>query len=73
MLAEFGYPHPIHVNRIIVAVLCREFEKQKGTKGIIELLKCGRGNDNLLKVTEKLIGINRNNFENEVNKLIFAR
>lgn len=73
ILAEYGYPWPIHVNRIIAGVICREIEKQKGTEGILELLKCGRGNDNLFKATEKLIGINRDNFEEEVHKLIFAQ
>ena len=71
VLAEYGYPWPVNVNRVIAGVICREIEKQKGTEGIIELLKCGRGNDNLFKATEKLIGINRNNFEEEVYKLIF--
>lgn len=73
VLAEYGYPHPIHVNRIISGVLCKEIERQKGTDGIIELLKCGRGNDNLFKATEKLIGINRENFDKEVYRLIFAQ
>jgi hypothetical protein len=73
ILAEYGYPWPIHINRIIAGVICREVEKQKGMEGIIEILKCGRGNDNLFKATEKLIGINRENFDKEVNKLIFAQ
>jgi hypothetical protein len=73
ILAEYGYPWPIHVNRIISGVICREIEKQKGTEGIIELLKCGRGNDNLFKATEKLIGINRENFDKEVYSLVFAQ
>lgn len=71
VLAEYGYPHPIHVNRIIAGVICREIERQKGTDGIIELLKCGKGNDNLFKATGKLIGINRDNFNKEVYRLIF--
>jgi hypothetical protein len=73
VLAEYGYPHPIHVNRIIAGVICKEIERQKGTDGIIELLKCGRGNDNLFKATGKLIGINRENFDKEVYRLIFAQ
>jgi hypothetical protein len=71
ILAEYGYPHPVHVNRIIAAVICREIEKQRGTEGILEMLKCGSGNDNLLKVTEKLIGIHRENFDKKVRQLIF--
>jgi hypothetical protein len=73
ILAEYGYPHPVHVNKIIAAVICREVEKQKGMEGILELLKCGRGNDNLFKATEKLIGINRDNFDREVRRLVFAQ
>ncbi|WP_294083858.1 hypothetical protein [Proteiniphilum sp. UBA5384] len=73
ILAEYGYPWPIHLNRIISGIICREVEKQKGTEGINELLKCGRGNDNLFKTTEKLIGINRDNFNEEVYKLIFIQ
>ena len=73
VLAEYGFPWPIQVNRIIAGVLCKEIEEQKGTEGIIELLKCGRGIDNLFKSTESLIGINRNNFEKEVYKLIFGK
>jgi len=73
VLAEYGYPWPIHVNKIISGVVCREIERQKGTEGIIEMLKCGRGNDNLFKTTERLIGINRENFDKEVYKLIFTQ
>jgi len=72
VLAEYGYAWPIHVNKVVSGVVCREIEKQKGTEGIIELLKCGRGNDNFLKATDKLIGINRDNFDKEVYKLIFT-
>lgn len=73
VLAEYGYPWPINVNRIIAATICRQIERKKGTQGIIEMLKCGRGNDNLFIATEKLIGINRDNFDTEVRKLIFAK
>lgn len=73
VLAEYGYPHPIHVNRIIAGVICKEIEQRKGTEGIIEMLKCGSGNDNLFKATEKLIGINRENFSEKVYHLIFSQ
>jgi len=72
VLAPYGYPWPIHVNKIISGVICREIEKQKGTAGIIELLKSGRGNDNLLKATDKLLGINRENFDEKVRTLLFS-
>ena len=73
ILAEYGYPWPVHVNRVIAGVICREIEKRKGTPGIVELLKCGRGNDPFFECTERLIGIGRDNFDAEVRKLIFAR
>jgi len=73
VLAEYGYPKPTQVNRIISGIICKEIEKQKGVAGIIELLKCGRGNDNYFKSIENLIGINRQNFDTEVYKLLFNR
>jgi hypothetical protein len=51
--------------------VCEEIEKQKGAEGIIELIKCGRGDDNFFKSIENLIGINRQNFDKEVYRLIF--
>jgi hypothetical protein len=71
VLAEYGYPWPVHVNRIISGIICREIEKQKGVEGIIELINCGSGYDNYFKSVENLIGINRQNFDKEVYKLIF--
>lgn len=73
VLAEYGYPKPIQIHHIISGVICKEIEKQKGTEGIIELLKSGRGDENFFKCIEKLIGINRDNFDKEIDKLIFAQ
>ena len=73
VLAEYGYPKPIHIHQIISAVICREIERQKGTEGIIELLKSGRGDNNFFKRVENLIGINRDNFDKVVYELIFAK
>jgi len=73
VFAEYGYPWPVHVNRTIAGIISQEIERQKGVEGIIELLNCGSGLDNLFKSIEKLIGINRNNFEEEVYKLIFSQ
>ena len=70
VLAEYGYPKPIEVNKIIAALICREIERQKGEKGIIELLKCGRGNNNFFRVVEQLIGLNRENFDSELRRLV---
>lgn len=70
VLAEYGYPKPIEVNKIIAALICREIERKKGEKGIIELLKCGRGNNNFFRVVEQLIGLNHENFDSELRRLV---
>ena len=73
VLAEYGYPKPIMVKSVISGIICEEIEKQKGEDGIIELIKCGSGDENYFKSIEKLIGINRDNFNVEVKKLIFSQ
>ena len=73
VLAEYGYPWPVHVNRTISGIICQEIERQKGVEGIIDLLNCGSGFDNLFESIDKLIGVNRNNFEEKVYKLIFSQ
>jgi hypothetical protein len=70
VLAEYGYGHPISVKSIISGIICDEIEKQKGADGIIELLKCGKGDENFFKSTDQLIGINRNNFEDKIYELL---
>jgi hypothetical protein len=70
-LAEYGYPKPISVKYIISGIICEEVEKQKGADGIIELIKCGRGDENFFNSIDHLIGINRINFEEKVYKLLF--
>jgi hypothetical protein len=71
VLAEYGYPKPISVKAIISGLVCEELEKQKGVEGIIELMKCGRGDDNFFTSIDKLMHINRNNFDASVRKLLF--
>jgi metallo-beta-lactamase class B len=73
VLAEYGYPQPIYVRHIIAGLIWAEIERQKGTDGVIAFLKCGRGYDNLFKSTEALIGINRENFDEKVYRLLFAQ
>lgn len=73
VLAEYGYPKPIEVNKIIAALICREIERKKGEKGIIELLKCGRGNNNFFRVVEQLIGLNHENFDSELRHLVSCK
>jgi hypothetical protein len=71
VLAEYGYPKPIQIKDIISGLIWAEIEKQKGADGVIAFLKCGRGYDNLYKSTETLIGINRENFDEKVYRLLF--
>jgi hypothetical protein len=52
-------------------MICDEIEKQKGVDDIIELIKCGRGDDSFFNSIDHLIGINRNSFEEKVYKLLF--
>jgi hypothetical protein len=71
ILVEYDFPKPISVKSTISGMICDEIERQKGVDGIIELLKCGRGDENFFKSIDELIGINRNNFEEKVYKLLF--
>jgi hypothetical protein len=71
ILAEYGIPRPISVKSTISGIICDEVEKQKGVDGIIELMNCGRGDENFFNSIDHLIGINRSNFEEKVFKLLF--
>jgi hypothetical protein len=71
VLAEYGSPKPISVKAVISGVICEEVEKQKGVAGIIELMKCGKGDENYFKCIDTLLQINKNNFDEKVYKLLF--
>jgi hypothetical protein len=73
VLAEYGYPKPLHVRHIIAGLIWAEIEKQKGIDGVITFLKCGRGYDNFFKSADALIGINRKNFDEKVRRLLFEK
>lgn len=60
----------ISLKKILSGLICNEVEIKTGITGVKELLNCGRGMDNFFKVTDKLIQINRTNFDIEVMKLI---
>lgn len=60
----------ISVKSTISSLLCDEVERKKGTDGIKELIKCGRGDDIFFKVLNDLIAINQTNFDVEVMKLV---
>lgn len=60
----------ITLKKILSSVICKEVEKKKGIEGVKELLNCGPGEDNFFNATNKLIQINRTNFDIEVGKLV---
>jgi hypothetical protein len=48
-------------------------EKEKGFPAVMEFLSCGRyeaGNDNYFRALDKITGINRSNFNANVEKLV---
>lgn len=72
---NFGESKEKHliVSYLINALIVEKIEKEKGFPAVIELLSCGKyekGNDNYFKVLEKLTGINKVNFNEEVWALI---
>jgi len=60
----------IGLNKILSSLICKEVEDKKGIEGVKELLNCGSGADNFFKSTDKLVHINRGNFDIEVLKLV---
>ena len=60
----------ISLKKILSSLICKEVERQHGIIGVRELLNSGSGADNFFKSTDKLININRINFDIEVLKLV---
>lgn len=60
------------VRSTISGIIAKEVALEKGSKGITLLINAGRKNslESYLKVTDKLLGINKNNFNEEVENLI---
>ncbi len=64
---------PLNVDFAINALLVQKIEKEKGFSSVIELLSCGKkqpGNENYFKALEKITGIDRANFNENVRDLI---
>jgi hypothetical protein len=62
-------------DNIVNALLVKKIEKEKGFAGVWQLLTCGpqeKGNGNYYKALEKLTGITKLNYNQEVEKLIEA-
>lgn len=72
---NFGESKEKHliVSYLINALIVEKLEKEKGFPAVIELLSCGKyekSNDNYFKTLEKLTGINRSNFNENIWTLI---
>ncbi|CAN1558499.1 hypothetical protein MCETHM1_02518 [Flavobacteriaceae bacterium] len=72
---NFGESKEKHliVSYLINALIVEKIEKEKGFSAVKELLSCGKyekGNENYFKVLEKLTGINKSNFNENVWNLI---
>lgn len=62
------------IGRLLASLICDEVEQKYGMIGVNQLLRCGKSPDqfvSFLDITNKLIGINRNNFDLKVQKLIY--
>jgi hypothetical protein len=60
----------ISVKWVISGVICDEVEREKGLVGIKQLIDCGYGDENFFKCVDKLIQINRGNFNKKMMVLI---
>jgi hypothetical protein len=63
----------LRINYFFNALLIQPLEKKRGFAPVLELLSCGKyekDNKNYFRVLEKLTGINRNNYNTEIEKLI---
>lgn len=63
----------ISVRSVLSAIIAKEVEHLKGIEGVMELINAGAGKElakKYLAVTNKLIGINRENFDEKVGALL---
>jgi|GEM_PF-2291233 len=59
--------------RVISSIICDEVERQKGMKGVHQLISCGRKPtqfEAFLSTTEELIGLHAENFHKEVTDML---
>ncbi|WP_259070056.1 hypothetical protein HDF24_24575 [Mucilaginibacter sp. X4EP1] len=65
----------LYVSYVIDALLVQKIEKEKGFQGVLELLTCGKkqlDDANYFAALNKITGINKSNFNAEVEKLVEA-
>ncbi|KFF19498.1 hypothetical protein [Flavobacterium hydatis] len=72
---NFGESKEKHllVPYVVNALIVQKIEKEKGFPAVLELLSCGKyekGNENYFITLEKIIGINKSNYNESVWKLI---
>lgn len=62
----------ISVSSIISGMIANEIEQEKGMVGILKLINAGRKDrmENYLRVTNELLGINKDNFNEKVTQLL---
>jgi len=65
--------YPLNVDFIINALLIEKIENEKGFSAVIELLSCGKkekGNENYFKALERITGITKDTFNNQISTII---
>ncbi|HET6255721.1 MAG TPA: hypothetical protein VFE32_16710 [Puia sp.] len=63
----------LYVSYVITALLIRKIEKEKGFPAVLQFLTCGRyqpDNESYFRTLDKIIGINRSNFNTNVQQLV---
>lgn len=66
----------LYVSYVIDALLAQRIEKEKGFPAVMQLLTCGhyqKDNDNYFAALDRIIGVNRTNFNTAVEKLVEAQ
>ena len=75
---NFAQPNQNHlyVSYVITALLAKKIEEEKGFPVLIQFLTCGRyqaDNENYFQALDKIIGVNRSNFNVTIEKLVEAQ
>jgi len=72
--SNFARPNQNHlyVSYVITALLVKKIEKEKGFPAVLQLLTCGKyrkDNENYFQALDKIVGVNRSNFNATVENL----
>jgi hypothetical protein len=75
---NFAEPNQNHlyVSYVITALLIQKIEKEKGFPAVLQFLTCGKyqkDNENYFQALDRIIGINRSNFNASVDKLVASQ